>query len=326
MNIQNDMLAYAVHGYRFAEEDDGGYLKFYRFSHELIENHFRLTKDFYDRCRDTAGMVMKFQTDAGAVSFDYRLDWINGHDSIDVYVNGSMCSHFPVYKDNAEGKFEFICGNRAEERGVEREIWIYFPNYARMSVKNFEAAGASVFRPGDTSCLRRVLILGDSITQGSSLGWSSLSYANTVSRLKKWESVNLGIGGYSFYADGLEEQPFYPELILVALGTNGNRNPAFPERVSAYFEKLHAMYPDVPVLVISPVYRATMDVEHVHEIIKERISGYANITLVNGFSFVPHLPEFYADGVHPNLAGSGYLAAAVADAVEKIPFGDAKKN
>ena len=70
--------------------------------------------------------------------------------------------------------------------------------------------------------------------------------------------------------------------------------------IEEYYEILHDIYGDTPVLCITPIWRG--DVENGEPTLisfcnklKAICEKYSNITIVDGFKLVPHLEEYFLD-------------------------------
>ena len=47
---------------------------------------------------------------------------------------------------------------------------------------------------------------------------------------------------------------------------------------------------------------------------------YANVTVVDGFGLVPHLPEYFLDNLHPNALGAEVYGRNLVEAIRKLGF------
>jgi hypothetical protein len=64
---------------------------------------------------------------------------------------------------------------------------------------------------------KKILFLGDSITQGWQSERDSMSYAWLLSRYLDADRLNWGVGGSVFHADTLEDVGFEPDMIFIAV-------------------------------------------------------------------------------------------------------------
>ena len=100
----------------------------------------------------------------------------------------------------------------------KKRVFVYLPCESRLDIKNFTVNGKyeSVKSNG-----KRLLIIGDSITQGAGPEISSSAYINVLSRKTGYNILGQGVGGYRYEpGDLMKIDGFEPEKIIVFLGTN----------------------------------------------------------------------------------------------------------
>ena len=152
--------------------------------------------------------------------------------------------------------------------------------------------------------LPKVLWLGDSITQGYGSHIGSQTYVHVANRILNWNVLNQGIGGYGFYSDILTKLDYTPDKIMVAFGTNDKLRPDFKENVEKFIKKLTDMYKNVPVYLITPVWRPDMTgIEEAREHITKVAGKYENTAVIDGAILMPPAKPYLADVVHPNALG-----------------------
>lgn len=54
--------------------------------------------------------------------------------------------------------------------------------------------------------------------------------------------------------------------------------------------------------------------------LKEIISKYPNIKVVDGFKLVPHLPEYFIDNLYPNCLGAEVYGRNLVEKVRELNF------
>jgi lysophospholipase L1-like esterase len=118
---------------------------------------------------------------------------------------------------------------------------------------------------------------------------------------------------------------FEPDRIVIFLGTNYYDTPIelydYKGAVEEFYKRLAELYPDTPVISITPLWRNN-NVDWPRfmwciNTIKEACKPYKNVRIVDGFSLVPNVDECFADGVHPNAYGSVHLANNIKKILEK---------
>ena len=78
--------------------------------------------------------------------------------------------------------------------------------------------------------------------------------------------------------------------------------------IEEYYIRLRELYGDTPVLCITPIWRGDSEdgeptLIRFCENLKDICRQYSNITIVDGFTLVPHLSEYFLDNLHPNCLG-----------------------
>lgn len=280
-----------------------------RFTDKLFE-FYKSTgvAQFPERAVQTAGITMEFSTCQEEIGFTFFFtcfarDWI----TFDVYENGIFME--TVRFDDRTGKGRFLYRKRS---AGETEIVIYMPATADTHFMDFDLGD---YRPVPAP-ERKYLALGCSITQGMEALSPSITYANIVKRHFDAQILNLGIGGFYYDPDSLDEDlPYDPDLITVAYGTNDAAGsgsvPEITAKTSAYMEKLASIYPGKTVNVITPVWRKEWDdnpafckkAGSIQDMISEQASSH-HFHVIDGRAAIPHSPAFYKDGfLHPNDLG-----------------------
>lgn len=315
MKITSVELQKIYHGaYSFKEREDG-YLQAFQYTDDQMK-YFKGAFDFwYERCDATTAKTLEFETTATKVSFSYKMVWIGSQDTIELCVNGLVSDIVYVKDIKEEGTISFDL-----EEGNKKVI-IYLPADATIVIKDFET-DAEV-KPVKKK--EKVLWLGDSITQGYGPLRSAQTYVSVANRLLDYEIINQGIGGYIYDKNSLMKMEGYePDKIIVALGTNQFWTKTMKD-VEEYYEVLTALYLKKPILCITPIWRgdnpdAMTDFIDFCNNIKDIVKKYENISLVDGFSLVPHRSEYYRDNLHPNELGAEVYGRNLVNEILRIGF------
>ncbi len=309
--IQNDVLKTAVFGSVNTFEENG-ILKMYRFTDKEFK-YFEENENYIHRFKKgkaSSGINIDFYTDATLMKISMNCYVASSQTPcfVDVYVDGIMKEHFGYNVKEAgtiEKEIEFSCG-------VKR-VTVWLPCLFEAQITEFLLNG-EMFKPAEKE--RKLLFFGDSITQGYTSEFPSLTYTNIVTRELNAESVNRGIGAALFDAEvPSDELPFTPEMVFVAYGTNdwahsGERD--FSANAKAYIERICKIYPNAEKYVILPVWRglleekgknAVMSFDEMHILLAQICKAY-DVEVIDGMKLVPHRAEFFkADMTHPNEMG-----------------------
>ena len=301
--------------YSFRETEDG-WLQAFQYTDAQME-YFRSALDFwYDRCMATTAKTLEMTTDAQAVSFEYKLIWEGSQDSFELAV-GNLITEIRYVKDlPKEGKLVWNLP------AGKKDVVIYLPADATVLIRNCRIDGS--FSPVRKN--EKVLWLGDSITQGFGPLRSGQTYVSVANRLLNYDIINQGIGGYVYDKKSLMKMDGYtPDKIIVALGTNQFGCETMKD-VEEYYETLIGIYgEEIPVLCISPLWRGDVPdglptLTRFCANVRDIASRYPNVKIIDGFSLVPHLPEYFLDNLHPNALGTETYGRNLVEEIRRIGF------
>ncbi len=278
-----------------------------------------------------AGMRLDFYTDAETIeaSFDFIHGTSHIYMSVDVYEDDVLTYSFIEKNcyDNKSGSFT----HKFEKKGRKR-VTVHLPYSVELAFKKIELTGESYIEPY-TDYSAFAYMIGDSITHGFSAEITSQTYASVAQRRLNMDVINQGAGGYVFFGASLDEKLFegkkLPDIITIAYGTNdwaGKAKEDFYRDIDEFFARLRELYPSIPVLVITPIWRAAYYVttrvgtfDHAAEYITQAAKKYDNVYVLDGSKLVPHTYDYFKDvRLHPNDIGFSTYGVGVADAIAKI--------
>jgi len=316
MTLSNEELKEYYFGAYSFEETEDGYLQAFQYSKPQMD-YFRGAFDFwYDRCMASTAKTIDLITEATELSFDYKIIWMGSPDSFELMADGLISKIVYVKDIEKEGRIAW------ELPEGKKNVVVYLPADATVLVRNFEINAAAV-RPEKKE---KVLWLGDSITQGFGPLRSGQTYVSVANRLLGYDIINQGIGGYVYDKKSLMKMEGYdPDKIIVALGTNQYGAETMKD-VEEYYETLTGIYGnDIPILCISPIWRGDNPdgiptLIRFCDNIKKIAGGYKNVKIVDGFTLVPHLSEYYLDNLHPNGLGAEVYGRNLVEAIGRIGF------
>ncbi len=315
MILSNEQLKSIYFGtLEFAEIQDS-YLQAFQYTKSQMQYFERVSEFWYDRCMASTAKTLEFTTTATAVSFEYRFLWKGSEDSVELFIDGEEYQVIYVKDLKDEGRITFTLPQG------KKQVLIYLPVDATMLIRNLEINGD--FVPAIKA--EKVLWMGDSITQGFGPLRSAQTYVSRTNRVLNYDIINQGIGGYIYDKNILTDMNGYrPDKIIISMGTNQFETENL-EVVKEYYVRLKELYGDTPVLCITPIWRGDKPgMEAVFERfccgIKEICKKYDNITVVDGFTLVPHSSEYFLDDLHPNTKGCEKYASNLLAAIEEGNF------
>lgn len=319
MKLTNETLKTLILGAVRFEEQDDGFLSFHRFTEKQVAYYRDTNPDFYKKALASSNMRLSFETDASQFSFHYRAKKASGRNFFffDLFVDGVMVEHCgDAYCTEKSGRVVFTLPEG------KHLVTLYFPGLFSVALGNFEISKGATVTPVTRS--RKLLMYGDSITQGYDAVYPSQSYANLVTDMLDAVSLNQAIGGEVFnpgIVDG--DLGFTPDLITVAYGANDFAKRQREDMVrdaNEFYRRVRAAFPTVRIFAILPIWRRDKDTlasavgtfEEAKDIVRRAAEAQENVVVIDGNTFVPHLPEFFSDKrLHPNDLGFKFYADAL---------------
>ena len=281
-----------------------------------------LIEIFFVKSHATAGVRMEFLTDSKTLEIKTNISSGSSRTyfAFEVFVNGELNGTLTNFdEDNViedyiseeyeQGKFSKTFSLGAGEKTVS----MYFPWSATAVIEELIVEDGAFVEPAKEK--KKLLVYGDSITQGYDALRPSHRYAARIADAFNMEEVNKAIGGEVHRAALAEEKDdFIPDYIMIAYGTNDwSKCPKADVKANCegFYKAIRNHYPDTPILTIAPIWRKDEDgyrefgkFHEMEELIRETVKPYKNITVISGYDFVPKDEKYFSDKrLHPNDAG-----------------------
>lgn len=325
MKLNNEQIKSITHGVLDLNKDGIVFNRFLKEQYKAFEDEY---VEWLIRAKSSAGVSFDFITDSDYFAMRYIFDKGSSKDfgCFDIYIDRVMVNHKHFDITDEYLGFEIPKG--------EHRVTIYFPWTFETKLNEVYLSDNSIIK--EVTHDRKILAIGDSITQGYISEYPSLSYASIVGFDLDVELVNQGIGGYYFNPDSLTDNlnKFNFDLVTLAYGTNDyvrcECKYEFIEHAKSYIDKLLGIFEKDRILAILPIYRADNDYHNeVRNLYKEykfeeSISILKSIYDQYGIQYIeevgiPHLNEFYApDGTHPNEFGFQIYGKNVSNRIKKL--------
>lgn len=283
-----------------------------RFTQHQIQ-HFDQTHNYIEKpkkSKASSGMNIDFYTDATQMYLELSCSVASSQPLcyVDIYVDGVMEDHFG-YNSKIDGKIE----KTVSFKPGSKRITIWLPCLFEARIANL-SLNSEDFAPAKKDI--RILFEGDSITQGYTSQFPSLTYTNIVTRGLNADGVNQGIGGALFdESDPDDNLPFSPDIVVISYGTNDwshSRERDFESNASAYLSKMCEIYKTARIFVVTPIWRgnieeksknAVMSFDEMHVLLEDICRNFG-VEVIDGMKLVPHRNEFFVpDLTHPNEMG-----------------------
>ena len=333
MKLSHEQIKSITLGAAYVEEVEQRTV-FHRFTKEQEELYSGVKQEFYNKAFSNSCIRLEFETDSASLFLKTYLTKRSArlYHSHDIFVDGRLAGRlWGKFDDTPESVKNGIAAGMFSlgESGKTKKVCIHLPwSYSSDIIELSLDDGASLV---PIKKARKILFYGDSITQGYNAVYTSNSYASKVAVGLDAEARNKGIGAEVFRPAlaELRDEDFEPDIVTVAYGTNdwagGVSKELFEERSDKFFGTLSKNYPDAKIFAIAPIWRA--DWQNMHSLgeffhIREHFASiaekYPNVTLIDGFDFLPHDPDLYNDRfLHPNDNGFAYYADGLLDALKK---------
>ena len=266
-----------------------------------------------------SGARLDFYTDSEMLSFDAVGDL-----RYEVMVDNLFVGQYNVNEYRERGEKIVVELPKGEKR-----VTLIFPNFGTGAwLKYVELSDGAYIRAHEYK--RKIYFYGDSITQGYNGQHSFMTFTHSISRRYDADILVNGVGGWFFnpkYVDPTID--FDPEAVIIACGTNDWNRFQSADEMREYckgcLDGLGAQFPKAKFFVISPLWRADTQndramgsFELACNIVKEEALAHG-FNLIDGFTLVPHIPEFFGDErLHPNDIGFAVYSENLCRVLDKF--------
>lgn len=322
MKLNLEQIKCITQGAERIEEIDG-VIRFFRFTAE--ERAVYSPAEHFDQITGaTAGIQMVFQTDATALALKVHTSKATNRSFFchDIFVNdrlvGCLRNFTDEIRNTAYSRGDFPLGMFQDAFALGnglKTVRIVFPWSVVSGLVNMELKDGNFITPVFPE--KRILMYGDSITQGYDSLNPSNAYSLRLARDLGAMAMIKAIGGQVFRPELADiRQKIAPDYITVAYGTNDwTRLQSFADfeaNCKAFFQNLQKHYPAVKTLIITPIWREDCEktdgvicpFSQIESVITESAKILSNAVIVSGNHLVPHDTENLADRwVHPNDSG-----------------------
>lgn len=306
MKLTTDRIRSITVGAIKVEELEDG-VHFYRYTPRQTEAWFAQAERLGKRSLQTAAVRLDFETNSKHFAFEAARG-----DKFELLVDGVLQRQFVRREGDAPLRGEVELPLRTYPTGESCRISFYLPSHSTGILKSVELDDNAFVKPIEHE--KKILFIGDSITQGWDSTFDTNSYAIRTTRFFDANSVVQGIGGAYYHEDTFDVIDYDPDTVIVAYGTNDAM--FFPElevmqgHVVAFLDKIKETYGGKSVYVISPIWRGDEEGNSMDEsfVAKrrmiEREAAARGFTVLCGLQMVPPTPEHFADKyLHPNDVG-----------------------
>lgn len=297
-----ELIELAVGAVDYDEED--GYLHLYRCLREQREAYYKLSNTLGLWSGRTNGVRLDFVTDSPFFSFKVILG-----KKYELFINGKKTDHI-----------ELTCGEtftkELDTSKGENRLTLIYPSHEAGVICDVTLSDGANYARYKHSYGKKILFIGDSITQGWDTLSDSNSYAYQVSLRYDADTVIFGVGGAYFHESILPSVDVYhPDIVIVAFGANdfARGEEALVKNMHEFMDKLLVIYKDAQIIGLTPICGKAghrLGRNSFREIIEKTYEEYG-IEYIDGTHMVAPLEDNYADNYHPNDKGYGEMADAL---------------
>ena len=306
---------------------EDGMLHLRRFSSEQMELYRVNNESFYKKTFALSGMKLLFKTNSKNLFVKFKTEYAGSRKyfSIDIFVNGKPIDYIDNFSDvkipQMYATMDFPLGDFSKNIYLgdgEKTVCVYLPWSVKTLFEEISVDDDSFVEAIKPE--KKLLVFGDSITQGYDALRPSNRYITKIADLLCAEEYNKAIGGEKFFPELAKlKDSFIPDYITIAYGSNDcNRvdEETFKYKSKAFFENIAQNYPNSKIFAITPIWRKDMneyrkfgDFKMVDPLIRNAVKDIENISVISGFDFVPKDEKYFADlKLHPNDNGFKYYA------------------
>ena len=311
-SLNLEQIKSVAHGVARVEESNG-LVHLHRFTKEQQELYKSTSNDFYIKTFATSGITLEFETESKNLSLSV---------SISKGSSRTFFTHSIFVNDEKIGE---LTGDIGEKENVKfeknfflpsglKKLKILFPWSVCSRINSIQLDDNATVTPIQKKT--KLLMLGDSITQGYDAMKPENAYAVQLASSLDASAINKGIAGEQFFPSlAKHKENFEPDYITVAYGTNDWRHSnkeSFQRRCTEFFENLRESYPDVKIIALTPLWRVDINkpqefgepLSFISNHIKKVAKTISNMTVIEGIDMIPHDSQYFqTDGVHPIDAG-----------------------
>lgn len=218
------------------------------------EEVYRSHEMFFLRSRATSGVRLECRTDASALGMTLRAfagsarDWYG----LDLKVDGKLWGHF----EGTLRESDRIHWIQPLPHG-EKQVQVYLPCLTGVEILEVSLENAAVCESVEYA--DRILVMGDSITQGYTSHFPSMTYVAQMAAHCNADYLNQAIGGETFHPEILTPLDWQPTRAIISYGSNDwtkkTREQAMKD-AETFLNRFCQLWPGLPTVVLTPIWRA----------------------------------------------------------------------
>ena len=293
----------------------------------------------WDLSRDSAGMAVRFVTDAPAITARWvlRKEMLamphmpaTGVSGLDLYIKEDGRWQFAGRAPARALTNEFsLIHNR---RPVKREFLLYLPLYNGVKTLELGVPASAQFEAAPVRPQKPMVFYGTSILQGGCASRPGMAYPAIIGRHLDWPTINLGFSGNAISEPEVAQLLAELDPAVYVLDALPNMTTAaVTERIEPFVKTLRQAHPKTPiVLVEEETYANAKFVQFQHErnvknnaalkaaYQRLRKAGVRNLYYIPADNLLGNDGEGTVDGVHPTDLGFLRMADTIGPVLRRI--------
>ena len=310
--LTNDEVVELAVGSVYHEVDENGALHLYRCRKEQMEAYGKLSRTLGEWSGRTNGVRLEFVTDSKYLAFT-----VVAGKKLELFINGEK-------KRQIEVESGTVFNWCLDDREGGNRVTIIYPSHEAGVISSLALEEGAFYKRYEHTFGKKILFIGDSITQGWNTISDSNSYAYQVSLHYDADSVIFGVGGAYFHESILPSEDTYrPDVVIVAFGANDYRRgiEALDKNMRKFLDRLLVIYKDSQIIGLTPIKGRKRHSPEQKDPFRELITAIYkeyNIVCIDGSNMVSELDENYADAYHPNDKGYTEMASKLIVELDKL--------
>ncbi|WP_422351159.1 SGNH/GDSL hydrolase family protein [Flagellimonas sp.] len=305
----------------------------------------KVRKEVWSLSKHSAGLSIKFRTNADTIKIRYHLNGELNYDLIpssgvsglDLYTktpNGEWARCWGDYIIDSISTFSFEIDSRSikeNERGQEYQLLL--PTFNEIDLLKIGVNQKYFFRPLPLSSKKPIVTYGTSICQGANASRPGMTWANMLERRLERPLINLGFSGNGKLEPELIELLTEIDAKLYVLDCLPNLTPDKDNvlgLITKSVKKIRSIRKDVPIILTAHPGFANEETSIKNRVHSARLNeelylayqtlkreGYVNLYLIKKKK-LKFTIDSYADYGHPNDHGMVQYATAYEKLIKKV--------
>ncbi len=285
----------------------------------------KVTSSVWGLSQDSAGMMVRFKTDANAIWAHYVL---RSEKLAMTHMPATGVSGVDLYARDDQGKWRWVNVTKPDKKEVNmaiatgltpgmREYVAYLPLYNGPDSLEIGVNEGAKFEGLVPRAEKPIVFYGTSITHGACASRPGMVHTAILGRHLEWPIVNLGFSGNGRMDAAVGEFLVKMDAAIYVIDCLPNMGPAEVRlKCPALVKQLHAARPETPIVLVEDrrntnswimPARDTFHTEN-HAALREsyealKKEGIANLYYIPGDALLGDDAEGATDGSHPNDLG-----------------------